>query len=130
MATRKFTQRSRIREGRPNSLGATWDGLGVNFALYSRNATRVELCLFDDRGREQERIALPEYTDEVWHGYLPTHVPASCMAIACMGRMRPTPVTASTTINCCWTRTLNRSLANSNGRRIYSVTSSAIATRT
>ena len=42
MATRKFTQRSRIREGRPNPLGATWDGLGVNFALYSRNATRVE----------------------------------------------------------------------------------------
>lgn len=71
MATRKWTQTSRVREGRPYPLGATWDGLGVNFALYSRHATRVELCLFDARGRERERIVLPEYTDEIWHGYLP-----------------------------------------------------------
>jgi glycogen operon protein len=61
----------RIREGRPFPLGATWDGLGVNFALFSAHATRVELCLFDAAGeRELERIELPEYTDEVWHGYL------------------------------------------------------------
>ena len=61
-----------IREGRPFPLGATWDGLGVNFALFSANATKVELCLFDIEGmRELERIELPEYTDEVWHGYLP-----------------------------------------------------------
>jgi isoamylase len=71
MSPRKLAQHSRIREGRPFPLGATWDGLGVNFALYSRNATAVELCLFDARGREQERIRLPEYTDEIWHGYLP-----------------------------------------------------------
>ncbi|WP_140727898.1 MULTISPECIES: glycogen debranching protein GlgX [Gammaproteobacteria] len=71
MPPRKLGQRSRIREGRPFPLGATWDGLGVNFALYSVNATKVELCLFDVRGRETERIVLPEYTDEVWHGYLP-----------------------------------------------------------
>ncbi|MFX6230555.1 glycogen debranching enzyme, partial [Acinetobacter baumannii] len=43
----------------------------MNFALYSRHATRVELCLFDARNREVERIALPEYTNEIWHGYLP-----------------------------------------------------------
>ncbi len=67
----RIIQRSRVREGRPYPLGATWDGLGVNFALYTRHATKVELCLFDARGREQERIALPEYTDEIWHGYLP-----------------------------------------------------------
>ena len=71
MASRKWTQTSRVREGRPFPLGATWDGLGVNFALYSRHATRVELCLFDARNREVERIALPEYTNEIWHGYLP-----------------------------------------------------------
>lgn len=71
MASRKWARTSRVREGRPHPLGATWDGLGVNFALYSRHATRVELCLFDERGREQERITLPEYTDEIWHGYLP-----------------------------------------------------------
>jgi len=71
MPPRKLTQRSRVREGRPFPLGATWDGLGVNFSLYSVNATKVELCLFDERNRETERIVLPEYTDEVWHGYLP-----------------------------------------------------------
>ncbi|MCO7552487.1 glycogen debranching protein GlgX [Metapseudomonas otitidis] len=65
-------QRSRITEGHPFPLGATWDGLGVNFALFSAHATKVELCLFDSKGeRELERIELPEYTDEIWHGYLP-----------------------------------------------------------
>ena len=55
---------TRIREGLPFPLGATWDGLGVNFALFSAHATRVELCLFDDSGEvELERIELPEYTD-------------------------------------------------------------------
>ncbi|MDB6142107.1 MAG: glgX [Pseudomonas sp.] len=63
---------SRIREGLPFPLGASWDGLGVNFALFSANATKVELCLFDSSGEvELERIELPEYTDEIFHGYLP-----------------------------------------------------------
>jgi glycogen operon protein len=63
---------SRVRAGRPDPLGATWDGAGVNFALFSSHATKVELCLFDPWGRREiERIALPEFTDEVWHGYLP-----------------------------------------------------------
>jgi glycogen operon protein len=63
---------SRVTEGRPFPLGATWDGQGVNFALFSAHATKVELCLFDSKGEvEVERIELPEYTDEVWHGYLP-----------------------------------------------------------
>jgi isoamylase len=64
--------RQRVEEGRPFPLGSSWDGLGVNFALFSANATKVELCLFDaDGSTEAERIELPEYTDEVWHGYLP-----------------------------------------------------------
>ncbi|WP_296182010.1 glycogen debranching protein GlgX [Pseudomonas sp. UBA1879] len=63
---------SRIREGLPFPLGANWDGLGVNFAIFSANATKVELCLFDSTGEtELERIELPEYTDEIFHGYLP-----------------------------------------------------------
>ncbi|WCE06255.1 glycogen debranching protein GlgX [Pseudoxanthomonas sp. JBR18] len=61
---------SRAREGRPYPRGATFDGEGTNFALFSAHATRVELCLFDDQGQEQ-RIELPEYTNEIWHGYLP-----------------------------------------------------------
>jgi pullulanase/glycogen debranching enzyme len=65
----------RIWEGTSSQLGATWDGLGVNFALFSANATKVELCLFDPAGtHETQRIELPEYTDEVWHGYLPAPV--------------------------------------------------------
>jgi isoamylase len=58
--------------GRPYPLGATWDGEGVNFSLYSSNAERVELCVFDGRGRrELQRIAMREQTDQVWHAYLP-----------------------------------------------------------
>jgi isoamylase len=62
----------RLWPGQPYPRGATWDGRGVNFALFSEHAEKVELCLFDAQGRrELHRIALPEYTDEVWHGYLP-----------------------------------------------------------
>jgi isoamylase len=69
---------SRIHEGLPTPLGATWDGIGVNFAVFSANATKVELCLFDAGGeRELERIELPEYTDEIWHGYLPDARPGT-----------------------------------------------------
>jgi isoamylase len=61
----------KLREGMPYLRGAAWDGNGVNFSLFSAHATGVELCLFDARGeRELERIPLPEYTDEIWHGYL------------------------------------------------------------
>ncbi|MGF1610877.1 MAG: glycogen debranching protein GlgX [Kiloniellales bacterium] len=63
---------SRLESGLPHPLGSTWDGSGVNFAFFSANAEKVELCLFDRNGRrELERIVLPEYTHEVWHGYLP-----------------------------------------------------------
>src|SRR5512146_1407227 len=62
----------RVGPGLPHPLGATWDGAGVNFALFSAHATKVEVCLFDPKGRREiARIALPEYTHEVWHGYLP-----------------------------------------------------------
>lgn len=58
--------------GRPYPLGATWDGEGVNFTLFSEHADKVELCLFDSRGRrEVERIAMRWRTDQVWHCYLP-----------------------------------------------------------
>jgi glycogen operon protein len=63
---------SKVWPGRPYPLGATWDGEGVNFAIFSAHAEKVELCLFDrSGGREEARIVLSEYTDEVWHAYLP-----------------------------------------------------------
>ncbi|MCE8024213.1 MULTISPECIES: glycogen debranching protein GlgX [Halomonadaceae] len=81
---------SRVREGWPFPLGATWDGLGVNFALFSAHATRVELCLFDASGtHEVERIELPEYTDEVWHGYLPDARPGQLYAYRVHGPYEP-----------------------------------------
>ncbi|VFR31259.1 Glycogen debranching enzyme [plant metagenome] len=66
----------RLLPGQPYPLGATSDGLGVNFAVFSAHATRMELCVFDARGRhEVRRYDLPECTDEVWHGYLPDAQP-------------------------------------------------------
>ncbi|MDB5719371.1 MAG: glgX, partial [Sphingomonas bacterium] len=62
----------RLSAGVPYPLGANFDGLGINFAVFSANAEKIELCLFDPSGkREIARFALPECTDEVWHGYLP-----------------------------------------------------------
>ena len=62
-----------IWPGQPYPLGATWDGEGVNFALFSEHATRVELCLFETPDSEYERcrMLMPERTDHVWHVYLP-----------------------------------------------------------
>ncbi len=63
---------AQLERGNPYPLGATWDGLGTNFAVFSAHAERIELCLFDPSGRREiARIDLPECTDEVWHGYLP-----------------------------------------------------------
>jgi len=86
--------RPSISEGLPFPLGATWDGLGVNFALFSAHATKVELCLFDPTGeRELHRIELPEFTDEVWHGYLPDADPLTVYGYRV--HMLPRPATGS-----------------------------------
>ncbi len=61
----------RIREGLPYPIGATWTGDGVNFSLFSANATKVEVCLFDSSGQtETGRFELPEYTDQIFHGWI------------------------------------------------------------
>ncbi|MCA1754439.1 MAG: hypothetical protein LC641_07040 [Spirochaeta sp.] len=62
-----------IRPGRTYPYGATYDGAGTNFAIFSELAEKVELCLFDDHGRET-RVELPEVTGHCWHGYLPSIV--------------------------------------------------------
>jgi glycogen operon protein len=81
---------SRLREGAPHPLGATWTGLGVNFALFSAHATKVELCIFDDSGEtELDRIALPEYTDEVWHGFVPDARPGTIYGYRVHGPYEP-----------------------------------------
>ncbi|MDE1895877.1 MAG: glycogen debranching protein GlgX [Rhodospirillales bacterium] len=65
------SSRKTVREGLPYPRGASWDGDGVNFALFSANATKVEVCLFDETGKtELERIELPEYSNQVFHGWI------------------------------------------------------------
>ena len=59
-----------IWPGDPYPLGATYDGAGTNFSLFSEVAERVELCLFDEQGRET-RVELPEVSGFIWHGYIP-----------------------------------------------------------
>jgi glycogen operon protein len=81
---------TRIAEGTPFPLGATWNGSGVNFALFSAHATKVELCLFDDTGEtEIERIELPEYTDEVWHVFVPNLKPGAVYGYRVHGPYEP-----------------------------------------
>jgi glycogen operon protein len=72
-------------------LGATWDGVGVNFAIFSEHATRVELCLFDSADAEMESltISLPEHTDMVWHGYLPDVHPGQLYGFRVHGPYAP-----------------------------------------
>ena len=81
---------ARIAEGVPFPLGATWNGVGVNFALFSAHAAKVELCLFDSTGKEEiERIELPEYTDEVWHVFVPDLKPGAVYGYRVHGPYAP-----------------------------------------
>jgi isoamylase len=81
----------KVLPGQSFPLGATWDGLGVNFALFSENAEKVELCLFDSQysSKESLRILMPEYTDHVWHCYLPEIKPGQIYGYRVHGKYEP-----------------------------------------
>ena len=80
----------RLESGLPYPLGATFDGLGVNFAVFSAHADRIELCLFEPRGRKEiARLELPEWTDEVFHGYLPGASPGLLYGFRAHGPYEP-----------------------------------------
>ena len=81
----------RVWPGHPYPLGATWDGEGVNFALFSENATAVDLCLFESSDQEYEthRIRLGERTDQVWHVYLPEARPGQLYGYRVHGPFDP-----------------------------------------
>src|SRR5512142_3200720 len=81
----------RIWPGSPYPLGATWDGMGVNFAIYSEHGTGVELCLFDsvDADKEKARVRLREQTDMVWHAYLPDVQPGQLYGYRVYGPYDP-----------------------------------------
>ncbi len=86
-----MTQRiTAVWPGRPYPRGATWDGEGVNFALFSENAEKVELCLFAPDGkREVQRVEIKEQTDSVWHCYLPEARPGLLYGFRVYGPYRP-----------------------------------------
>ena len=81
---------AQLDAGRPYPLGATFDGLGVNFAVFSASAERIDLCLFESGGRREiVRYPLPECTDEVWHGYLPDARPGLIYGFRAHGPYQP-----------------------------------------
>ena len=82
---------NKILPGDPYPLGATWDGEGVNFAIFSEHAEKVELCLFESpSGKEEsERMTLPEVRDFVWHGYLPGLAPGQLYGYRVRGPFEP-----------------------------------------
>jgi glycogen operon protein len=81
----------RTRPGRPYPLGATWDGSGANFALFSEHATAVALCLYDehDPGKEVRQIRVEQRTDQVWHVYVPGVQPGTLYAVRVNGPYEP-----------------------------------------
>ncbi|GHA25290.1 glycogen operon protein GlgX homolog [Devosia pacifica] len=88
--TDSLSSSRQILPGDYSMLGANWDGDGTNFALFSAYASRVELCLFDEAtGKEMERVTLPEYTNEVWHGYLPGVGPGTLYGYRVHGPFEP-----------------------------------------
>ena len=116
----------RIWPGHPSPLGATFDGIGTNFSLFSELADRVELCLFDDDGRET-RVDLPETTALCWHGYLPDVQPGPALRLpgarAVGARSR---ASAAIPPSCCSIRTPRRSTAPWTGtRRSFRITSTS-----
>ncbi len=80
----------RVWPGLPYPLGATWDGSGTNFALFTAHAEKVELCLFDDDAKhELARVVMPEYTHEVWHCYMPDVRPGQLYGYRVYGPYEP-----------------------------------------
>jgi glycogen operon protein len=81
----------KILPGRPYPLGATFDGAGVNFALFSEFASKIELCLFDkpEATNETEKLVLPEQTDMIWHGYIPGIEPGQLYGYRVHGPYEP-----------------------------------------
>ena len=85
-----WTFPARLEPGARYPLGATWDGLGTNFAVFSTAAEKIELCLFDAAGRREiHRFPLPSFDGEVWHGYLPDAGPGLVYGYRAYGPYEP-----------------------------------------
>jgi pullulanase/glycogen debranching enzyme len=106
----------KIEEGLPNPLGATWDGRGTNFALFSANATKVEVCIFDNfDGKETSRTELPNTPTKSFTDFCPTSAPARSMAFVFMARTIQNRDTVSIRTSCFSIPMREPMPANSNG---------------
>ena len=112
---------STVWPGTSYPLGATYDGAGTNFSLFSEVAERVELCLIGKDGSE-ERVNLDEVDGYVWHCYLPTVTPGQRYGFRVHGPWDPRPGTAAIRASCCSTRTASPSTATSTSPRRCSPT--------
>ncbi|RYF31037.1 MAG: glycogen debranching enzyme GlgX, partial [Comamonadaceae bacterium] len=84
------TEATPLEEGAPHPLGATYTGNGVNFAVFSAHATRVQVCIYDEAGTTETAChTLPEYTDEVWHGFVPGLQPGTRYGLRVHGPYEP-----------------------------------------
>ena len=118
----------RIWPGSSTPLGATFDGVGTNIAVFSDVAEAVELCVFDPDGTEH-RVELPERSGSVWHGYLPDLDAGTPLRLPGPRTVRPgRRRIGATPTSCCSTRTPVPSRATSTGTRRRSATRSAIPT--
>ena len=80
-----------VSDGRPYPLGPTWDGAGVNFAVFSAHATAIEICLFDEKGeKERARVRLPNYHHQVFYGYIEGISPGDLYGLRVYGPYQPT----------------------------------------
>ena len=110
-------------------LGATFDGVGTNFAVFSEVAEQVELCLFDD-ARNETRVTMTEVDAFVWHCYLPSVAAGPALRLPGARHLRPRArVCAATRPSCCSTPTPRRPSATSTGTSRCSATTSATRTR-
>jgi isoamylase len=115
-ATLPTVDASRLKEGLPRPQGATWGGEGTNFSVFSAHATKVEICLFDGTGKhETDRIELPEYTNQIFHGYLPTVGRGLITVTVCTVPMSQKPVIALIPTSSCLIPTLALTRASSSG---------------
>ena len=113
-----------VYPGTPYPLGATFDGGGTNFALYSSVGERIELCLIDDDGSET-RIALGEVDGDIWHAFLPAVVPGQRYGYRVHGPYDPAAGCAATRRSCCSTRMPRRSRGGLSGTRRSTATAGA-----
>lgn len=90
MFSQPLANQYKVSPGRPYPMGATFDGKGTNFAVFSAHAEKIELCLFDATGElEIARISLPEFTDDIWHGYIEGLLPSALYGYRAHGPFDP-----------------------------------------